>query len=189
MKAIAQVVPAGHRLRLAVSPDYWPWLWPSPVPVTLAVHTGGSEVRLPVRRPAPGDGDDPFSAPVNAPPLDLEVVEPGSGGMTIEHDGRKVTVTHDWDLGGRVRFPDGIASADYNRATYAIDASDPLSARVAVECLSGYGRGDWWTEVRIDSTMTADGENFAVACTLEALENGAPVAEKRWSATLPRDGV
>ena len=28
MKAIGQVVPAGHRLRLSVSTTYWPWAWP-----------------------------------------------------------------------------------------------------------------------------------------------------------------
>ena len=40
MKAIGQLVPAGHRLRLALSTAYWPWAWPSPEPVTLTVHAG-----------------------------------------------------------------------------------------------------------------------------------------------------
>ena len=39
LDGIAQAIPAGHRLRLALSPAYWPWLWPAPEPVTLAVHT------------------------------------------------------------------------------------------------------------------------------------------------------
>ena len=28
LDAIAQRVPAGHRLRVAVSTAYWPWVWP-----------------------------------------------------------------------------------------------------------------------------------------------------------------
>ena len=39
LDGIAQAVPAGHRLRLALSPAYWPWLWPAPEPVTLAIDT------------------------------------------------------------------------------------------------------------------------------------------------------
>ncbi len=39
LKAIGQQIPAGHRLRLSVSPTYWPWAWPSPEVVTLTVAT------------------------------------------------------------------------------------------------------------------------------------------------------
>ena len=48
LNAIGYQVPAGHRLRLAVSPTYWPWAWPVPERVTLSVFTGGSAVDLPV---------------------------------------------------------------------------------------------------------------------------------------------
>ena len=48
LNAIGYQVPAGHRLRLAVSPTYWPWAWPSPESVTLSLFTGGSAA------PAPG---------------------------------------------------------------------------------------------------------------------------------------
>ena len=34
LRAIGQVVPAGYRLRLALSTTYWPWVWPSPDPAT-----------------------------------------------------------------------------------------------------------------------------------------------------------
>ena len=50
MQSTAYAVPAGHALRLAVSPTYWPWIWPSPEPVTLTVVSGGaSRLELPVR--------------------------------------------------------------------------------------------------------------------------------------------
>ena len=32
MMSTGYAVPAGHTLRLAVSPTYWPWAWPSPEP-------------------------------------------------------------------------------------------------------------------------------------------------------------
>ncbi len=49
LNSIACSVPAGHRLRLAVSTSYWPWIWPSPQRVRLSVHTGSqSRLELPV---------------------------------------------------------------------------------------------------------------------------------------------
>ena len=42
--------PPGHRLRLSIAPGYWPWIWPSPEPVELTLHTAGeSRLELPVR--------------------------------------------------------------------------------------------------------------------------------------------
>ena len=52
LRVLGQAVPAGHRLRLAVAPGYWPWAWPSPEPVALTLHTAGeSRLELPVRAP------------------------------------------------------------------------------------------------------------------------------------------
>ena len=37
MQSTSYALPSGHLLRLAVSPTYWPWVWPSPDPVVLTV--------------------------------------------------------------------------------------------------------------------------------------------------------
>ena len=47
LNEIAETVPAGHRLRLAVSSNYWPIAWPSPEPVTLTIDPSHSLVELP----------------------------------------------------------------------------------------------------------------------------------------------
>ncbi len=50
LNAIGERVPAGSRLRLAISSAYWPQLWPSPEPVRLSLIADGSSVlELPVR--------------------------------------------------------------------------------------------------------------------------------------------
>ena len=46
-------VPAGHRLRIAVSNAYWPMIWPSPEPVRLDLSA--ATLTLPLRPPATGD--------------------------------------------------------------------------------------------------------------------------------------
>ena len=51
MQSTSYAVPAGHALRLALSPTYWPWIWPSPEPVTLtAARRDGSSCRCAGRR-------------------------------------------------------------------------------------------------------------------------------------------
>src|SRR3546814_19667659 len=60
-------VPAGHRLRVALSTAYWPMTWPPPEPVPLPIHATGSRILLPVPRPP---AQQPRAiAPVAAPPL------------------------------------------------------------------------------------------------------------------------
>ena len=51
LDAIGRAIPAGHRLRVSVSPTGWPRAWPSPEPVTLTVIAGASHLDLPVRPP------------------------------------------------------------------------------------------------------------------------------------------
>ena len=87
LDGIAQAIPAGHRLRLALSPAYWPWLWPVPEPVTLAVHTAVSALVLPVRAPRAEDAElRPFEEPEGAPPLANETLEPDEGQRTLRRD-------------------------------------------------------------------------------------------------------
>ena len=57
---IAYRVPAGHRLRLAVSSSYWPMLWPAPESAALMLSEG--HLDLPVHPAPDGPGWD-FPAP------------------------------------------------------------------------------------------------------------------------------
>lgn len=50
---IAYHLPAGHRLRLSLSTAYWPMLWPSAAPLTLALDPACSHLDLPLRPCAP----------------------------------------------------------------------------------------------------------------------------------------
>jgi putative CocE/NonD family hydrolase len=82
LDVIAHSFPRGHRLRVAVSPTYWPWAWPSPEEVTLTLYKGRLE--LPVRKPRPEDAELPgFGEPEHSPPLEVEEREGGSGGRYL----------------------------------------------------------------------------------------------------------
>jgi uncharacterized protein len=191
LDGIAQAIPAGHRLRLALSPAYWPWLWPVPEPVTLAVHTAPSALVLPVREPREEDERlRPFEEPEGAPPLATETLEPDEGQRTLRRDyatGR-TELTFDWATGGRYRIVDyGLVAGCWASTTYSIVPGDPLSAEVRCTAATELGRDGWVTRAEVSAVMDADAEHFRVRTELEAFENGERVRRREWTLEAPRD--
>lgn len=187
----AYAVPAGHRLRVAVSPTYWPWAWPSPEPVTLAVASG--RLALPERPPRPEDTElADFGEPESAPALALEEESAAPQGRSIRRQLATglVEQVFDWDVGGSVRFVDiDLASTDTSRTVYSIREGDPLSAEVRFHASSGMARGDWSMCSEVTSSMTADAEAFHVVTELEVHEGAQQVFARTWTHRFPRDGV
>jgi hypothetical protein len=191
LDVIAHSFPAGHHMRLGVSPTYWPWAWPSPEPVKLTVH--GGRLELPVRAPRAGDEDlPPFEEPEHSAPLNIEEVEGDPGGRYLrkEHATGRVEQIFDWALGGSVRFLDiDLESADTSHCVYSIVEGDPLSAEVRFHATSDMGRGDWQTRSDVTSSMTCDAETFHVESMLDVYENGEKIFTRSWSFDFPRDNV
>jgi hypothetical protein len=195
LMSTAYAVPAGHALRLAVSPTYWPWAWPSPEPVTLTVH--GGRVELPVRT---GKGAPPLPAwgPAEAAaPLATESLHAGPTGRTLTRDlaTGASELAFDW-IDHRTRHTaSGIVVGERNAARYRLTEGDPLSAEVVCETTvevatrgqSPYGRGiDVRTEVRARMTCTA--EAFLVTTAIDAYDGGRRCHARRWTHEIPRDG-
>ena len=191
LDGIAQAIPAGHRVRLAISPAYWPWLWPAPELVTLGIHTATSSATLPVRAPRPEDDRiRPFDDPEQAAPLEVEKLEPVDGSRTVTRDfatGR-TELTFDWAAGGGYRLVDaGIRAGYWTKTVYSILPDDPLSAEVRCFAATELGRDGWLTRAEIRSVMTCDADRFLVRTELEAFENGERVRRREWDFETPRD--
>ena len=191
LDAIAQAIPPGHRLRLALSPAYWPWLWPAPEAATLAIHTAESSLVLPVRPPRAEDAElRPFEEPEGAAPLEVVTVRPDPGGRTLRRDfeSGRTDLTFDWATGGLYRLVDGgLEAGCWASTTYSIVPPDPLSAEVRCETATELGRDGWVTRTEVRAVMDADGERFRVRTELEAFENGERVRRREWSFETPRE--
>jgi putative CocE/NonD family hydrolase len=183
--------PAGHRLRVAVSPAYWPWAWPSPEEVTLTVF--GGRLELPVRAPrAENEELAAFQDPEHSPPLEIEETEAGPQGRTIRRELATGLVEQifDWDLGGASRLVAiDLDTSDSSHTVYSIVEGDPLSAAVRFRATSGMGRGDWSTRSQVTSSMTSDAANFHVEAELTVTENENEVFTRTWRFAIPRDHV
>ena len=191
LDGIAEAIPAGHRLRLALSPAYWPWLWPAPESATLSVHAAESSLVLPVRPPRAEDERlRPFEEPEQAPGLEEETLEPVEGSRAVTRDfaSGRTELVFDWAAGGRYRLTEfGLQTGYWTKTTYSVVPGDPLSAEVRCEAATELGRDGWLTRAEIRSVMDADAERFRVRTELEAFENGERVRRREWSFETPRD--
>jgi putative CocE/NonD family hydrolase len=193
LQAIAQVVPAGHRLRVSVSSTYWPWAWPSPVAPVITLFAGqGCRLELPVRagwedtrRPAdfgpPEQAVSPETVTVAFRPGDYEVAASlGRSRYELVHRYPEF----------QVRWPhSGVELSWVEPDTFTIVGTDPLSAKVDCRRSVSLARGDWSVRLEATAAMAADAEQFFVTASLQAYELESCVFANAWSFRVPRDHV
>ncbi len=191
LDSIGHCFRAGSRLRVAVSPCYWPWAWPSPVPVTLGVRTGDSALLLPVRPERDADAVlRPFDLPAEPKIPPVELLRPGSGGSRTRTYDAATSITtsvFDWDIGGAWKFENGIVWEDSSVTTMSIKDGDPLSAEVIVENTCLYDDGTLKVDIVARSTMACTATDYLVTCLLDVRENDESCFNRTWNYSFPRD--
>jgi len=190
LKMVGQAIAPGHRLRLALSPTYWPHAWPSPEPVQLSVFAGPeATLLLPICSPQQADDAPPlFEPPMAAPPLALDVLESPHRVRVVTRDGA-VTSTHDVE-GYRHRIIETGTTVGYRAEdTWTIADGDPLSAHEVCERTCELSRPGWDTRVTTRSEMSSTAEEFVLTDTVKAFEEGREVFERTTVTRIPRDHV
>jgi putative CocE/NonD family hydrolase len=193
MDVLGQAVPAGHRLRLALSTTYWPWLWPSPKAVTMEVECGvASQLLLPVRSPTAEDGPDPgFGPPEQLAKLPVTMLRDDDAFHVIERDllsGRvRMRINQDGDR--LVRLPNGIELGDLNRDVYDIVEGDPLSASVTCSRELTWRKGAVEVAINTQSRLRSTEDAFVLLEDIVVREGAGIVFERHWHEEIPRDHV
>lgn len=186
----------GHRIRVALSSAYWPWIWPHPEGAGFDVDAASSLLYLPVRDPVP-DVERPavfFPRPEQAEPLETRALEGDAAARPARAVARDEAaglwaIDTDPGLGGSLAYPDGLEVTEFGRDRSWIQRGDPLTARA---------RSDWRVrfkraEPSWDARLIAVAET---ACTAEFLvvENGLKcydgaelVFERTWRKEIPRN--
>lgn len=159
---------AGHRLRLALSNSYWPFVWPSPQAGVLTV-TGGS-LELPVHQgcdnewtPPPAEGAQHWAH---------RVIRAGKTTRKIETDlitGRVALVIND-DLGDAENLTHGLCTGETMTELWDIHPDDPLSARAVHTWEQRLSRGDWSVKTCAMAEMTATATHLHLKASLTAWE-------------------
>ncbi len=181
---IAYSVKPGNRLRVAISSTYWPLVWPSPEPVTLALAEGA--VDLPVRPSEQGD-EWSFAEPEAAPPWKIETLRPSSNSRKVEPtaDGLvRLAIADDF---GEVRDLDhGLVSGGTAEESWTIDPDDPLSAHGTTRWTQTLSRDGWSVSTETLTEMTSDATSFHLRGRIVAREGSRVVFERDFDETVPR---
>jgi hypothetical protein len=188
-------IPAGHRIRLALSTAYWPIVWPAPEAATLTLSTEGSAFILPVRPPDEADAAIRFAAPEQGPLAPTSRVAShlprGHRMRDASVDLRSGTARYVTEGGeGGLRYDEIDTTVDHHvRRVSSIAAGDPLSATATMTQSYAFGRDGWRIRLECTVEMTATAESFRLTGTLDAYENETLAVSRRWDETIPRDLV
>ncbi|MDW3207939.1 MAG: CocE/NonD family hydrolase [Alphaproteobacteria bacterium] len=176
-------LPEGHRLRLALSSSYWPFVWPEATPVHLAVTD--AQVTLPVR----SGPEIPWNAPPpeSARPRRRRILRPGeeTKEWTKDAQGRSV-LTIASDEGEIEDLENGLIATCTLKEVWTLDESDPSSAHVRIDWTRGMARGDWSVRTETSTEMQATATGYEASYRLEAFEGEDRVFVQKFNATVPR---
>lgn len=175
---------AGHRLRLALSNSYWPFVWPSPTAGVLTI-TGGS-LDLPVHQGSADEWTPPTAE--GAKPWAHRVIRAGKTTRKIETDlitGRVALVVND-DLGDAENLAHGLCTGETMSELWDIHPDDPLSARAVHTWEQRLSRGDWAVKTYAHAEMTASATHLHMKATLTAWEGDQVIFTRSFDDKVPR---
>jgi uncharacterized protein len=213
LNIIGHVFKKGWKVRLSISPSYFPAMWQSPEIATVKVHVGpigklpASAVILPERDPRFGDAYIQKLLPskttyVNPEPYmpTLKTIREGVTTRTAEPvsvQGRKgVLVRKVIDSGAAIYggLLDKLLVDQKAFESYRIIEGDPLSMTGSMRYESTLQRDDWKassvTETRLWSEKTESGQAmFFYEARIQASINDEPFEEKRVNGHITRKWV
>lgn len=192
LNGIGHTFPPGHRIRVAISSSYWPWIWPQAGSAGFTLDAGGSFVELPVRRHT----EDPaihFEEPEQSEPLG--VVYPA----TLDEQRPERLVIRDvakgeWRMevdpryGGTRVYPDGLEFTEDAVETYTIQERDPLSAHTRSDWTVRLHRPEtaWDAQIDTRSEISADATHFITSNEVVCKDGGEVVFHRTWEKRIPR---
>ena len=174
----------GHRLRLALSNSYWPFVWPSPEAGVLTVV--GGTLDLPVHAGSDAEWVPP---PVEtAKPWNHRVLRAGKTTRRIETDlisGTQSLIIND-DLGDVENLDHGLKTGETMSELWQISPDDPTSAKAVHIWEQRLSRGDWQVRTKAEAEMTCTATHLRMTARLTAWEGSRVIFERDWDDSVER---
>lgn len=189
---VAQVFPAGHRLRLSISTSYWPLAWPPPEPVRLTLYDRPSHLVLPVRaRRAEDDKLEAFGEAEGTAPIPYVRLEPSHHNWYVHRDlAEDVSTLEVINDEGVIRFEDLELDVRVKAVErYSSRDDDFDSIRGETQWERGLRRGDWSVRTVTYTSLTSTADAFLLHAYLDAFEGDRRVYSRSWNYTIPRNLV
>ncbi len=185
---IAYRLPAGHRLRLALSTSYWPFVWPSAQQSSLHITAG--ELNLPIR--AGRESSAVTFAPVDtAASWQAEELRSPSSTRDIvddEQSGTRITSIEN-DFGEFKDLHHGLMNGSSVSEHWSIRPDDPLSATGEIHWVQTGGRDQWHWKTDVKLHVSCNATHFFVNAKLQAHNDGDLIFEKDYEDAIARDYI
>ena len=178
----------GHKLRLALSTTYWPFIWPSPEAATLTVLEGS--LALPVHDGVAG-GEWVPPPPRAAQGWNHRALSPGHAARRVETDlitGRVALVVEDRSGRGE-NLDHGLIVEENMAERFEIDPADPSYASARCDWEQRQLRGDWAIRTHAVAEMRSEGEALVFDARLRAWEGETLIFERAFRDSVPRDFI
>lgn len=183
---IAYHLPAGHKLRLALSTSYWPFVWPSPETAEITVHRG--EFRIPERHSETSRNEWDFEVPEGAPGWRTKRLRPSSykRTMSVDEETGIHEVVIELDHGEQEDLTHGLVSGSRLTERFLIHPEDPNSAQVSAEWEQTGGREGAMWRTQAKTNMTSDATHYHAKAELHTYLNGEPFLNRQYADSVER---
>lgn len=194
MTAISWTIPIGHKVRVALTTTYWPWLWPHAGQGGVTLDLNASDLHLGHLDPAMLTGPHPtFEEPEQSAPLAV-VAQPKpptipEREVRYEPDSNTWVLTVDPKYGGYRTYPDGLRYGEQAVEKYTIAGNDPLSAVAESNWLIEMERDDWKVRIETESRISATATHFQLFNKVKTYLNGKIHFEKTFEKEIERTSV
>ena len=184
----------GNKIRLALSTNYWPVIWPAPEAATLTLRTENSRLLLPVRPEQASDANIPALPPAESHALDPRTtIRQGAGDtVTVSRTTRdKVITITKTNSDGRTRIDNtGWEHGGSYEGVRTIAEGNPNSCKISEKATVEWGReGEQQFEVDLEQTVWSDKTHFHIRATIHAKLDGNSVFSKSWLEKIERNLV
>jgi uncharacterized protein len=186
LKMVGFRIPAGHRMRLAVSTHYWPLAMPLPGSAMVTLY--GGRLTLPQRQGTETTVPD-LGAAWSPPPLEVDVLmPPARGRISVTHDvaSGRATVEVVRNLGGIHIAETGLELRALGSERYCVLRDDPAIAWSEAVREAGFQRNDWNVRIVTRSMVDATPTNWRLRATLDAFDDDRRVFSRTWTIEVPR---
>lgn len=177
----AYSLPEGHRLRLALAPSYWPFIWPEPEAATLSVQSGSLSLpelhnadALRVELPEPAQSAEPAT----------RLIRSGVEAKTRSTDGDWHKITIKADHGEIENLDHGLRTRSALTENWEINTADSTQARARITWTRGLKRDEIDVSTHIETTLYRKTSGFYVSASLKAFDAQKCVFERKFRETI-----
>lgn len=178
-------LPQGHRLRLALSSSYWPFIWPERGTVALTLSSGS--LKLPFL-PEGSGREITMPAGPDTRPIVSRQLRPGSESKRRDDTDGHYRLIIETDHGETLLNETGLCMASAMREVWSISKQDVSDARAEITWTRSLSRGDWQVSSLVETEMRSDKDSLQVTMNLAAREGDVLKFSNAFSDIIPRHG-